>query len=167
MVAVSANSLALGRSLQSRIEQRDGATHVVLTGNLDESVNLAPLVAVAGPLVVDLGEMGRINSIGVRTWMNFVRDREKADAPLSIERLSPMMVGQITMITRFMGEQAHVKSLLVPYYCKKCQREHSEVLAVAPGARVTPTITCSTCNGPMEIEELVETYDEALRRLTP
>lgn len=164
---MTANHLALGRSLRSRVEERDGTTWVALVGNLDESANLAPLVAMAGPLVVDLGEMGRINSIGVRTWMNFVKAREKAGAPLAIERCSPMMVGQITMITRFMGAQPHVKSLLVPYFCKKCQREHAEVLAAVPGARVSPTISCTGCGGQMELDEFAQTYDEALRRLTP
>jgi hypothetical protein len=165
-VTVTANKLALGRSLQARVEQRDGVSWVALIGNVDESVDLAPLIAMAGPLVVDLGEMDRINSIGVRTWMNFVKAREKAGAALTIERCSPMMVGQITMITRFMGSQAHVKSLLVPYFCKKCQREHAEVFAAVPGASVSPTIACPNCGGQMELDEFAQTYDEALRRLT-
>jgi len=164
---VTTKNLTLGRSLQARVEERSGGTWVALTGNIDESANLAPLVDIPGPLVVDLGEMDRINSIGVRTWMNFVKARETAGAALAIERCSPMMVGQITMITRFMGAQPHVKSLLVPYFCKKCEREHAEALTAEPGAHVSPTVPCLGCGGHMELEELAETYDEALRRLTP
>lgn len=163
---MSANHLLLGRSLRSRVEQRDGATWVALLGNLDESIDLASLTAIRGPLVVDLGELDRINSIGVRTWMNFVKAREDANAPLAVERCSPMMVGQITMITRFMGAGSHVRSFLVPYSCKKCQREQDEVVPVAAGAVVAPTIRCTGCGGEMDLDELVQTYEEALRRLT-
>ena len=163
---MAAKNLVLGRSLKSRVEERPPATWAALEGNIDESANLGQLVSIPGPLVVDIGDVDRINSVGVRTWMDFVKARETA-APLTIERCSPMMVGQITMITRFMGKSSRVASVLVPYFCKSCKKEHIEVLPTGPGVHVAPSMKCPNCPAQTELDDLAETYDEALRRITP
>jgi len=162
---VTATNLGLGRSLRSRVEQRNGGTWVALVGNLNEASDLTPLASLPGPITIDLGELDRINSVGVRYWMDFVSAREKAGVALAFERCSPMMVGQITMITRFMGTHSRVTSLLVPYACTKCRAEQLTVLDVASNERAQPTLVCPKCGSRMDLDDLVETYDEALRRV--
>jgi hypothetical protein len=159
---VTVTNLTLGPSLKARVETRTGLTSVALIGNLNEAGNLAPLAQLPGPIAIDLGELHRINSVGVRYWMDFVRDREKAGVALTFERCSPMLVGQISMITHFMGSRSRVKSLLVPYFCPACKAEHLDTLTVAPGAQVRRALACPRCGAPMEVDDLVETYEEAL-----
>lgn len=161
---MAATNLELGGSLRARIERRGSETWVALVGNLDESCSFAQLASIGGPIVIDLGDLNRINSVGVRYWMEFVRAREQTGMALTVERCSPMMVGQITMIRGFMGAQSRVKSLYVPYLCSACKLEHMHVLEVASGAAAQPTLPCPKCNGRMDIDDLAETYNEALRR---
>src|SRR5262249_53669956 len=109
----------------------------------------------------------RINSVGVRYWMDFVKAREKAGVSLTFERCSPVMVGQITMITHFMGARSRVKSLLAPYSCTGCKSESDVVVEAAPGAQVQATLPCPKCGARMELDDLVESYADALARVTP
>ncbi|CAN5128971.1 hypothetical protein BH11MYX1_BH11MYX1_45860 [soil metagenome] len=157
--------IRLGGALESRVEVREGVTYVALVGVIDEAADLAPVTRLPGPMVVDLSELRRINSVGVRCWMDFVRAREATRDPretLTFERCSPAMVSQMSMITRFMGARSRVASVLVPYRCTSCGADHLEPLTVATNVQVQPTRSCSKCQARMELDELVETYAEAL-----
>jgi DNA-directed RNA polymerase subunit RPC12/RpoP len=162
---MAAMALNLGDTLRSQLERRPASTWVALSGTINEATDLGPLASVAGPLVIDLAELHRINSVGVRIWMDFVRGREKAGVELVFERCSPIMVGQMSMITHFMGTRSRVKSVHVPYLCSACNHEQLQVLEVSPGIQVTAAIACPRCSSRMNLDELPETYDEALRRL--
>jgi hypothetical protein len=162
---MAASDLSLGGTLKSRIEKRGGATWIALDGTLNEACNLAPLTQIAGPIVIDLAGLSRINSVGVRNWMDFVRSREAAGVDLTFERCSPSMVSQMSMITKFMGSRSRVKSVHVPYVCGSCKTEHLHVLDVAPGTEVPARMACPKCGSAMEVDDLLETYSEALRTL--
>jgi len=78
-------------------QQLDGATCVALTGTVDEDADFAPLVRelAAQPRIrLDLAGIGRINSCGVREWINFVRALPGATR-LELMRCSPPVVAQI------------------------------------------------------------------------
>jgi hypothetical protein len=160
-----AEELALGGSLRLRVERNNGVTRAALSGVINEAADLTPLEKLPHPLVLDLGGLQRINSIGVRNWMNFVRAREGAGADLTYERCPPIMVGQMSMITRFMGARSRVSSVLVPYSCPACRHEEVRLLAIAPGARVERQLACPKCGAAMDLDEVVETYAEVLRDL--
>ena len=160
---MAASDLALGTSLRSRIEKRPGATWVALSGHLDEAADLTPLNQLPSPLVIDLSGLDRINSVGVRDWMDFVRAREHAGIDLTFERCSPSVVSQMSMITHFMGTRSRVKSLQIPYLCTSCKTEHLHVLEVAQGAQIQLQLPCPKCQAEMEVDDLLETYTEALR----
>jgi eukaryotic-like serine/threonine-protein kinase len=155
----------LGGPLRYRVEQRNGATWVALSGHVNEATNFAPLKKVANRLVFDLGGIDRINSIGVRRWMDFVRDCEVAGFELTFERCSPVLVGQMSMIRRFMGSRSFVKSIVVPYFCPSCKHEDDTVLELAPGAAVAPQIACPKCKAAMQLDEVPETYVEVLQHV--
>lgn len=160
---MAASDLPLGPSLRSRIENRPGATWVALSGQLNEAADLKPLSQLPGPLVIDLSGLDRINSVGVRDWMDFVRAREQAGIELTFERCSPSMVSQMSMITHFMGTRSRVKSIQIPYLCTACKTEHLHVLEVTRGVQIQPQIPCPNCRAAMEVDDLLETYIEALR----
>ena len=162
---MAGTALNLGSTLQSKVERRPGATWVGLSGTINEATDLSPLTGLPGPLIIDLGELHRINSVGVRIWMDFVRAREKAGVALVFERCSPIMVGQMSMISHFMGTRSRVKSMNVPYLCGACKHEHVQVLEVSTGMEVPAAFACPRCGSRMHLDDLAETYNEALRRV--
>ena len=62
-------------ALSWRIKERPGFTTVEFTGEIDENADFGELRRrLKGPVVFHLAEVRRINSCGVREWVNFVRD---------------------------------------------------------------------------------------------
>lgn len=161
---MAASAVQLGGGLRSQVEQRDGRTWIGLSGHLNEAADLTPLTQLPGPLVIDLSGLDRINSLGVRDWMRFIRTCETAGVDLTFERCSPTIVGQISMITNFMGTRSQISSVEVPYLCTSCASERIQLLELVPGAELQLTITCPKCGAPMELDDLVETYAEIMRR---
>jgi ABC-type transporter Mla MlaB component len=155
----------LGGPLRYRVEQRQGATWIALTGHINERTDFTPLRKGAQRIVLDLSGIDRINSIGVRRWMDFVRDCETAGIELTFERCSPILVNQMSMIRKFMGTRSRVKSILVPYFCAACKHEDDSVLEIAPGAAIAPQLGCPKCRAPMQLDELPETYVEVLQQV--
>lgn len=155
----------LGGPLRYRLEQRNGVSWIALTGCVNEASDFTPLTRVPGPVVIDLGDIERINSIGVRNWMYFVRACEAAGLVLTFERCPAIVVNQMSMITNFMGTRPRVKSLLVPYFCSSCNHEHDELLGVASEATIPQTLPCPKCKSQMQLDELPETYTEVLQAL--
>jgi hypothetical protein len=149
----------LGGGLTAHVEMRDGATWVTLSGNVTEAADFLPLTKMRGPLRFDLGAVERINSLGVRSWVTFVKKCETSGIELIFERCSPVIVTQISMISNFMG-RSRVKSLYAPYVCGACNTEHLQLVEVTPGAplAVQPTLPCPKCQSVMQLDELDAMY---------
>ena len=150
----------LGGSLTAQVEQRDGATYITLDGPVTELADFTPLTRLRGPLRLDLAGIDRINSIGVRSWILFVKQAEAMGLSLTFERVSPAMVLQISMISNFMGAKSRVRSLLVPYLCNSCHYEHLQLVEVTPGVAlaVPPRMACPKCGAAMHLDELEAMY---------
>ena len=164
---MAATALDLGGPLKARIDQQGGGTVVTLTGCINEATNLSQLVKLPGPVVINLSRLDRINSIGVRRWMDFVNACEAAGVAVVFERVSPIMISQITMISNFMGARSRVRSLDVPYRCTSCGTESVSTIVVATTAQLPSSVPCPKCKAPSELDDLAETYDEALRACRP
>jgi anti-anti-sigma regulatory factor len=148
-------------ALSWRIKERPGATVVEFHGEIDENADFTELKRrLRGPLIFHLGEVRRINSCGVREWVNFIRDLN-ADSELTFVACSPAIVTQLNMIYNFRGH-AKVRSFLAPYVCLECEREEEKLLDVATHfsgrARVPPEFSCEKCSGTMEFDDLPERY---------
>lgn len=153
-------SQSLGGPLTAQIEQRNGGTAVALVGKVTEAADFSKLLALRTALQIDLSAVENINSLGVRRWCNFVRDCEAANQPLTVEKVSPVMVQQMSMISSFMGTHAQVTSIVVPYLCPSCNAEGERLVEVTRGAPVTvpPSMPCSKCATEMKVDELEELY---------
>ena len=135
---------------------------LVLGGDITEEADFAPLLASAlTPLVLDLVEVGRINSSGVREWLSFVREIAAAGRPLVLLRCAPAMVHQANMITNFLGG-AEVHSVLAPYSCAACDYDHLEEIPTARNEAAPPNIAeqrpCPRCGEIMEFSDLSSHY---------
>jgi hypothetical protein len=156
------NSHAGQNHLSWRIKERPGFTSVEFSGDIDETADFALLrQRLSGLVVFHLAGVRRLNSMGVRAWMGFVRDLPNV-TELTFAHCSPAIVVQLNMIRNFPGP-AKVRSLCAPYICESCDREEYQLLDVAVhfpnGYEGTmPGLICDRCEAPMEFDDLPERY---------
>lgn len=138
---------------------------VRIAGDITEESSFAALADLAAPIVVlDLAEVRRINSAGVREWVNFIKELG-ARREVRLERCAVAVVQQLNVVRGFCGN-ATVTSLFVPYLCAACGREHVELFErSATGACEPPeTLPCPECGGTMDFDDLPEAYLAFLSR---
>ena len=108
-----------------------------------------------------LSDVRRINSCGVREWVNFVRDLPNVNE-LVFSHCSPAIVTQLNMIYNFRGA-ASVRSFYAPYVCESCNTEEERLLDVdthfANGnVGDPPAFRCERCKEPLQFDDLPERY---------
>src|SRR5215470_17417507 len=144
------------------IHQRDDVTYVKMGGVIDEDNELGDLTEriAAGTVVIDLGEIERINSCGVRDWVNWLTRVEKAGSRVVFVECSPAIVSQINLVNNFTG-QGVVKSFFAPYFCPNCDREKVllvEAAEMGPSPHRAPVCRCDECDGVMEFDDMEDSY---------
>jgi len=72
--------------------------------------------------VIDLGEVERINSCGVRDWVNWLSKLRTTAPARCWSSARPRFVAQINLVNNFTGNGV-VKSFYVPYFCPECDEE--------------------------------------------
>ena len=109
---------------QASVHNREDVTYVKLSGVIDEDNELASLSDKigSGTAVIDVSEIERINSCGVRDWVNWLGKVEKNGAKVVLVECSPAIVAQINLVNNFTG-QGVVKSFYAPYFCPNCDLE--------------------------------------------
>jgi anti-anti-sigma regulatory factor len=144
------------------VHQRDEVTYVKLGGVIDEDNELTDLTdrIPAGTAVIDLAEIERINSCGVRDWVNWLTKIEKGGGRVVMVECSPAIVSQINLVNNFTG-QGVVKSFYAPYYCPNCDREKVlliEAAEMGPPPHRAPTCRCDECDGVMDFDDMEDSY---------
>jgi len=148
--------------LSWRIRERPGLTAVEFSGDIEETADFAQLRArLKGPVVFHLAGVRRLNSIGVRAWMSFVRELPHV-TELTFTHCSLAIVMQLNMIYNFRGP-GRVRSFYAPYVCERCQIEEDQLLDIGvhfPNGYEgrMPSFSCSSCTEPMEFDELPARY---------
>jgi eukaryotic-like serine/threonine-protein kinase len=150
-------------ALSWRIRERPGGLVVEFFGEVDEHADFRGLLdRMRGNVTFELGEVRRLNSSGVREWVNFVRELEPAVTELTLSACSPAIVTQLNMIRNFRGP-ARIRSFLAPYVCGACGHEEEKLLDVRAHFADhkldrMPGFLCEECQGPMEFDDLPERY---------
>jgi hypothetical protein len=148
-------------NLRWKLRRGSGRLVVELFGDFDETADLGELAsALRGPVAIDLGGIRRINSAGVREWIEFVRNLPEV-TELKLVGCSKVSVAQLNLIENFRGP-AHVESFWAPYICT-CGNER-EILLEARATRAArtrlpsaPPVVCA-CGRTMELDELPDRY---------
>jgi anti-anti-sigma regulatory factor len=138
------------------ITEQDGT--LVLAGAIDETAAIPELVARArgGRLVLDLGGITFINSLGVRDWIRMVATAQQTRVQLELRRVAEPIIHQLNMIIATRGN-ARVTSFFAPYACDACGREES--LLIEPVAKLEPPPqTCPECGAAMVFNDFPERY---------
>jgi anti-anti-sigma factor len=144
------------------VHQREDVTYVKLGGVIDEDNELTDLTdrIPAGTAVIDLGEIERINSCGVRDWVNWLTKVERNGGRVVLVECSPAIVSQINLVNNFTG-QGVVKSFFAPYFCPNCDREKVllvEAGEMGPPPHRAPTCRCDECDGVMDFDDMEDSY---------
>ena len=149
-------------SLTWRIKEQPDGVVAELRGELSESAELDALRRrLHGQVVLRLGAIRRINSGGVREWVNFIGPLTH-ETKVVLTHCSPAVVAQLNMIYNFRGH-ASVRSFLAPYVCTRCDGEEEKLVDVATHfadrhARDLPGFTCSACGAAMDFDEVADRY---------
>ncbi len=154
----------MGSKFSSELSSRDGVTTLKIAGVIDEDNELVGLEGKlgAGATVLDLADIERINSCGVRDWVNWLGRIEKTGARLVFVNCSPAIVSQLNLVHNFTANGI-VKSFYAPYFCPRCKKEkllRLEARDLAKSAPVSkaPTCRCDECDGVMDFDEMEESY---------
>jgi anti-anti-sigma regulatory factor len=150
------------QKFQAAVQHRGDVSYVKLGGVIDEDNDLGGLIEriPAGTAVIDLGEIERINSCGVRDWVNWLAKLEGNGARSVLVECSPAIVAQINLVNNFTGSGV-VKSFYVPYFCPECDEE--KVLLVeagdmGPPPHEPPTCRCDECDLVMDFDDMPDSY---------
>ncbi len=129
-----------------------------------ELQKLADELKSAKDIMFNLAKITKINSLGVRSWVQFVR-AVGPEHKMTFEDCAPVIVLQINMIPSFRAS-ATIDSVVCQYSCSSCRamttitvdcKKHDiDTLPVAPA--------CSKCGSETELDEDEEEYFGFLKR---
>jgi anti-anti-sigma regulatory factor len=152
----------MSQKFQASVQHRGDVSYVKLGGVIDEDNELGELVEriPIGTAVIDLGEIERINSCGVRDWVNWLSKLEYSGTRSVLVECSPAIVAQINLVNNFTGNGV-VKSFYVPYFCPECDEEKVllvEAADMGPPPHEPPTCRCDECDLVMDFDDMPDSY---------
>ncbi len=146
----------------------DTITLLSLAGTIDEQFDGKKLAAsLKGRiLVLDLGEVRKISSFGVREWVDFVRAAGERFESVILVECSPKVVDQLNMVMNFAGSgptAAKVFSFYAPYRCDYCDADRRILLQVdrdfdAIRGMKPPERPCPSCGNSEYFDEDPPSY---------
>jgi anti-anti-sigma regulatory factor len=100
-------------------------------GTIDETFEGKKLgqTATGDVLVIDLGNVKKISSFGIREWVDFVGSAAKQVKSMILIECAPKVVDQLNMVANFAGG-GRVFSFYAPFRCDYCDSEHRVLLQV-------------------------------------
>ncbi len=149
------------RMKYQRIDDEE-KTVLWLNGVIDEETDLESITVNLRPTIrFNLRGVSRINSFGVREWINMVQSLGERHV-LEFEECSVPIVEQLNMISNFFGNGS-VISFHAPYMCGVCNDHETEVLIKAgemdSDCRVSaPKKRCPDCDAVMEFDDIESEY---------
>ena len=152
----------MSQKFQAAVHHRDDVSFVKLSGVIDEDNELGELTEKihGSTVVIDLGEVERINSCGVRDWVNWLGRVEAKNLDVVLVECSPAIVAQINLVNNFTGNGV-VKSFYVPYFCPECDEEKvllSETADMGPPPHEPPICRCDECDLVMDFDDMPDSY---------
>lgn len=152
----------ISKALSWTVEERPQSLYVKLVGDIDENADLKALEdELQGCVWIDLADVRRINSAGVREWVNFIRQPPRVESAYLVQ-CSPTIVNQLNMIYNFKG-MATVRTFFAPYICAKCDEEVDILLDVEVhfddrDIKRIPEFSCINCGEQLVFDDIPERY---------
>lgn len=137
-----------------------GVPVVRVSGTIDERAELESISEqVPAELWFDVGGIRRVNSIGVRMWVEAMRSVPES-VPMYFLRCSTSVIDQCNLVLGFLGHGSIV-SFYAPLICEDCNEQQTHLFetagCLALGGQL-PTVECPHCKQPMELDDFEEHY---------
>jgi hypothetical protein len=130
-----------------------------LHGVIDEHADLSFFASLEGRVQVDLAQVERVNSFGIRAWIDAVR-KVGHEVALEFVALHPTLVDRISMVGGFF-DRGTIVSFHAPMRCEACGVEADVLLTAAAcreaGGRL-PSTACAGCGRPMQLDGFEDAY---------
>ncbi len=137
-----------------KIVEKEGV--FFLSGVLNEYANFSSLLSRQPPLKLNMRQVSRLNSIGIRNLLKFLSDW--GPKAFEYQETPSEFVDQVNMIPALLGPNNHglIKTLFVPYECTKCDNEQEvlckiEEFDTVKDGNEPPVRKCSKCSGEMAV----------------
>lgn len=102
-----------------KINEGESETVIVMRGLIDEETDFSRLKGFQSKnLVFDLGGIELINSVGIRSWVNWMK--QNRDCNFTFRNCSKPVTDQINVLEGFLPPVATIESFYVPYVCENC-----------------------------------------------
>jgi serine/threonine protein kinase len=135
---------------------RDDGVDVTFRGEINETSVLDTVFQHRGTIRLDLSGVTRINSVGIRIWLEAMR--AATSQRLIMTRCSPCIVNQINLIPS-LAQGVEVESILVPYVCRTCSEESLELVKTSIIRGGNPPVRhCVRCREALDCDAVVEEY---------
>lgn len=153
----------MGISIQ--IVQKNGWDNVNYAGPIDADaeVHLTQLLPKLGKQIVfNFKNVTAVNSCGVRSWINFMRELQKDQRSIVFDECTGEIVMQINMIPSFKGN-ANIRSVYGSFACEGCGHEEDILFEAGKNLPKSPdaglaAVKCKACGAEMELEEMEEEF---------
>jgi len=157
-------------------QQKDGdILRVTVSGYIGENADLFNLsFAGINRVVLDLGGVSYLNSIGVKNWILW-SSKFPEKLKVQVVNCSTLIVNQINMVAGFLRGDSTVESFYAPFVCESCSREESVLLTRGVEYQYAtttsgylfkkPDIKCSKCGQPMELDAIETKFFNFLKSI--
>lgn len=139
--------------------ENNGRILLRVSGVIDEHADLTELSSITSAVEVNLKDVRRINSFGVRSWMDAVRQIPN-EVELVFVEAPPPVVDQCNMVNGFLGH-GELRSFFAPMVCEECDEQASVLYATERCRELAgklPATPCKSCGRDMEVDDLEEQY---------
>ena len=139
------------------IEQSNNVFH--LSGIINEFANFDLLYQFSGAeMVLNWKNVSRINSTGVREWINAL-EKINEKAKVIFEECPIIVVYQMNMIPNFTAK-AEVRSVYAPYFCEECgnQEDHLIDMESFDPEEDLPEFACQECGEELLFDDEEDSY---------
>lgn len=132
-------------------------------GTIDEDFNGEEVAEQAkGTLILDLGEVRRISSFGIREWVDFIKAAELKAHSIYFIECSPKILDQFNMVANF-GGSGKILSFYAPYRCDYCDDDRRRLVQVDESYELIknmslPDVPCDSCGNPEYFDEDAEAF---------
>jgi hypothetical protein len=164
-----------GSKAKLRIEKFSdaGITCLKLAGTIDEQFDGKKIAAgvKGGTLVLDLGEIERISSFGIREWVDFITGISGKVSSLWFVECAPKVIDQFNMVANF-GGVGHLVSFYAPYRCDYCDDDRRRLVQVTQDweqlkSGKLPERVCESCGNAEYFDEDPLTFFSFLQTHPP
>jgi len=142
-------------------ELKGSSLSVNFEGALEENVSFAGLVdPTIKNMEINCKGITRINSIGIKLWIEFFSSCASKHITLKFLECSPSIVQQLNSISNFKCNGS-VESIQVPFSCEKCNVEFQQLFKVddlISSKFVLPGYKCPRCQGQMNFDDEYSEY---------